>query len=140
MIREYEYGDLDRILEIWLSVNIEVHNFVDESYWTGNYDMVREQLPKSKIYVYTVNNIIAGFIGINHGKIEGIFIDSKYRSQGIGKALIDKAKSENSQLELYVFEKNTKAREFYLREDFKEIVEEFEDGTGEMGILMRYND
>ena len=137
-IREHKPEDLDRILEIWLNSNIDAHNFIDESYWTGNYEMVKEFLPKSKIHVYTVYGIIVGFIGLKEGKIEGLFVDENYRNRGIGKALMDRVKSENSKLELYVFKQNEEARRFYKREGFIEILEELEDQSGEMGILMRY--
>ena len=40
--------------------------------------------------------------------------------QGIGKALLDRAKGEAGPLELWTFQANTGAQRFYLREGFVE--------------------
>ena len=37
--------------------------------------------------LYEDNKEIKAFIGINKGHIEGIFVEEKYRNQGIGKEL-----------------------------------------------------
>ena len=66
MIRTFRESDLSAIMKIWLDTNIKTHNFISEEYWTSNYDMVKEILPKAEIYVYEddVTDLIDGFIGL----------------------------------------------------------------------------
>ena len=52
MIRQYNEGDIDTIIQLWLDTNIQAHHFISSDYWRANYDMVREMLPHAEIYVY----------------------------------------------------------------------------------------
>ena len=76
MIRQYNEGDIDTIIQIWLDTNIQAHYFISTDYWRANYDMVREILPHAEIYVYEddCTKQIDGFIGLNDDYIEGIFV------------------------------------------------------------------
>ena len=67
MIRNFKNSDLSSIMQIWLTSNTEVHNFVPEKYWTDHVEMVKEMLPQAEIYVSENENIqqIDGFIGVN---------------------------------------------------------------------------
>lgn len=76
MIRKFNKNDIDIVMQIWKNENIKAHNFIEEEYWQNNYEYVRNLLPNSEIYVYTNQNIIEGFIGINNNYIEGIFVKS----------------------------------------------------------------
>ena len=64
MIRAFKESDLSAIMKIWLDTNIKTHHFISEEYWTNNYDLVKEMLPKAEIYVYEdeITNRIDGFI------------------------------------------------------------------------------
>ena len=52
LIRQYNEGDIDTIIQLWLDTNIQAHHFISSDYWRANYDMVREMLPHAEIYVY----------------------------------------------------------------------------------------
>lgn len=52
MIRKFEEKDTERVMQIWLEVNIETHNFVLSDYWLSQYQSVQEQLLPADIYVY----------------------------------------------------------------------------------------
>lgn len=56
MIRKFIEDDLSALMKIWLDTNIKSHNFVSKEYWTNNYEIVKEILPKSEIYVYEDDN------------------------------------------------------------------------------------
>lgn len=45
------------------------HSFISENYWASNFEMVREILPRTEVYVYVVEGDVAGFIGIDDGYI-----------------------------------------------------------------------
>ena len=91
-----------------------------------------------KEYLQKKNIEIKGFIGINNGHIEGIFVEEKYRNQGIGKELIAYCKNKYDKLTLEVYKKNTKAINFYEREQFKPIKEDIDKANNEVEILMEW--
>ena len=118
-ITRFENNNLDRIMEIWLKSNLEAHPFIDSNYWTDNYDLVLEELPKSSLYLYWFKNQIVGFIGIQDNYIAGLFIDTQYRNLGIGTTLLNFIKNKYDNLFLNVYLDNEKAVQFYLNNEFK---------------------
>ncbi|MEE0741847.1 MAG: GNAT family N-acetyltransferase [Emergencia sp.] len=138
MIRAFEPWDIDRVMEIWLDANIETHSFVSGDYWRENFDPVKEMIPKADVYVFEKDEEIVGFIGLMENYIAGIFVDGEYRSKGIGKELLKKAKESRDVLTLQVYQKNQGALSFYQREGFM-IAETQEDGeTGEIDLTMKW--
>jgi Acetyltransferases len=138
MIRKSKLNELDTIMNIWLETNMKAHDFIDKSYWQGNYEMVKEVLPKATLFVYEENNSIHGFIGLMDNYIAGIFIRVESQSMGIGKALLDYVKEKNTELTLHVYKKNTRAVKFYLREDFTVNNEQIDENTGEVELLLNW--
>lgn len=69
-----------------------------------------------------------GFIAVKQGDIAGFYVAEAARGRGIGKALLDAAKAEESRLALWTFQANTGAIAFYTREGFAEV--ERTDGAG----------
>lgn len=136
MIREFKIEDLERVMEIWLQSNIETHSFIDKKYWEDNYSMVKEILPSAEIYIYEENKNILGFIGIIGSYIAGIFVDKNFRSQGIGKKILDYCKSLKRELSLSVYEKNIKAYSFYSREGFQVVEKKIDENTNEIELVM----
>lgn len=131
MIRQFKETDIEKIMDIWLNVNIEVHNFIDADYWKSNFEMVKRSMYNAEIYVYEDNNIILGFIGLIDNHIAGVFVGSNFRSQGTGKALIDYVKNIKNKITLNVYDKNSRAIDFYKREGFKVSAKNIDDDTGE---------
>ena len=119
MIRLFNLDDLDDVMRIWLDCNLEVHNFIYKDYFISNYSYVKEQMKQSNIFVYENNGKILGFIGIDNGFIQGIFVSKTSRSKGIGKKLIDYCKEKYSTLSLKVYEKNKRAINFYKNQEFR---------------------
>ena len=138
MIRKYVDGDIDAIMQIWLNTNIQAHSFISQDYWKSNFDMVKEMMPLAEIYVHEVDNAnqIDGFIGLNNDYIEGIFIKDVVQSKGTGKQLLDQVKKIKSTLKLNVYQKNERAIQFYLREEFSIQSECVDDNTGEKEFTM----
>lgn len=117
-IRAMQEQDLPAVLEIWLSANLQAHDFIPEEYWKGNLSMVGQLLPQAEVLVCEAQGKILGFSGLDQGHIAGVFVDAAARSQGIGKALLEQWKKRYAQLTLCVYEKNKKALAFYEREGF----------------------
>lgn len=138
-IKKFEAFDIDEVMQLWLECNLEVHHFIDKSYWLNNYKMVKKMILNSEIYVYKSEKRIIGFAGLLEKYIAGIFVDKNYRSKGIGRQLITYLKERHKQLSLTVYQKNQLAINFYLKEDFRIVKEQIEKNTKEIELIMEYN-
>ena len=138
MIRKFESRDLDAVMQIWLHGNLDAHAFIPADFWTDHFEMVRDILPQAELYVHEneATRQIDGFIGLSESHIEGIFVAKSARSKGIGKALLEYAKSRKPRLTLSVYQKNERAIAFYRREKFVVQSEGIDDDTNEAEIQM----
>lgn len=139
MIRKFENKDLETIMEIWLNTNIQAHDFIPREYWISNFDLVKAMLPNAEIYVYELEDKIKGFIGADSGYIAGIFVRNENQSKGIGRELLNRIKEIYFEVNLMVYKKNTKAVNFYQREQFLITQEQIDENTGEIEYVMIWN-
>ena len=136
MIRNLRKTDLDEVAYIWLHTNKKAHDFIAETYWDEHFEMVKGMLGDAEIYVFEEQGQIKGFVGLDGEYIAGIFVREKEQSLGIGKQLLDFAKSLKGQLKLNVYQKNERAIKFYTREQFEIQDEQTDEATGEAEYLM----
>ena len=143
MIRKLLNGDIDRVADIWLKTNLKAHYFISNQYWKSNYELVKELMPQSEVYVYEDDKMIQGFVGLSNEYMEGIFVSDEMQSCGIGKLLLEYIKNKKVRLRLNVYQKNARAISFYQREGFDiqcegfDIqCEGFDDATGEKEYTM----
>ena len=139
MIRKLKETDINKVAEIWLDTNIKAHDFIPEKYWKDNFNMLKDMFPQSEIYIYENGKIIQGFIGMDNDYIAGIFVSSEVQSKGIGKVLLDFVKTKKEKLRLNVYQKNTRAIQFYQREGFKIQNENLDINSGEKEYVMTWN-
>ena len=135
MIRKLLNGDIDRVADIWLKTNLKAHYFISNQYWKSNYELVKEMMSQSEVYVYEEDKMIQGFVGLNAEYIEGIFVSDEMQSCGIGKLLLDYVKDKKVSLRLNVYQKNARAISFYQREGFIIQCEGLDEATGEKDYL-----
>ena len=136
MIRKLLNGDIDRVADIWLKTNLKAHYFISNQYWKSNYELVKEMLSQSEVYVFEADKMIQGFVGLNDEYIEGIFVSDEMQSCGIGKLLLDYIKDKKVSLRLNVYQKNARAISFYQREEFIIQCEGLDEATGEKEYTM----
>ena len=136
MIRKLLNGDIDRVADIWLKTNLKTHYFISNQYWKSNYELVKEMMLQSEVYVYEDDKMIQGFVGLSNEYMEGIFVSNEMQSCGIGKLLVDYIKNKKVRLRLNVYQKNTRALSFYQREGFDIQSEGLDDATGEKEYTM----
>ena len=138
MIRKFETQDLDAVMQIWLQANLDAHAFISASFWTEHFEMVRDLLPQAELYVHEneATRQIDGFIGLTENHIEGIFVAESARSKGVGKSLLEYAKSCKPCLTLSVYQKNERALAFYRREQFVVQSEGIDEDTNEADTQM----
>ena len=82
----------------------------------------------TKFYVATINDEVVGYIGryelLNEAEVLNFVVDETYQRQGIGQTLFNKVEEDLPNLEkmtLEVRESNTKAKNFYTKNGFKQI-------------------
>lgn len=139
MIRKFETKDTERVMQIWLEVNMEAHEFVPSDYWLSQYQSVQEQLLQADIYVYEQDKEIQGFVGMMDDYLAGIFVDKKCRSMGIGKGLLECVKKNYPAFSLNVYQKNRRAVDFYLREGLFIVSKGVDENTAETDYIMAWN-
>ena len=136
MIRKLLNGDIDRVADIWLKTNLKAHYFISNQYWKSNYELVKEMMSQSEVYVYEDDKMIQGFVGLSNEYMEGIFVSDEMQSHGIGKMLLDYVKSKKEKLLLNAYQKNVRAINFYRREGFQIQCEGLDKLTGEKDYVM----
>lgn len=52
MIRKRKDRDIDRLMEIWLSSNLQAHDFITSDYWKNHFDEVKKALLKAEVFVF----------------------------------------------------------------------------------------
>ncbi len=139
MIRKFEMKDTKRVMQIWLDVNMDAHNFVQDDYWLSNYQSVQKQLLQADIFVYEQDEEIQGFVGMTDDYLAGIFVDKKCRSMGIGKELLECVKQNYPVFSLNVYQKNRRAVDFSLREGLSIISKGIDEDTSEADYTMVWN-
>ena len=138
MIRRMKPGDLDRIMEIWLTSNLEAHSIVSPSYWQSNLPAVRDAIAQAEVYLFCHNEEICGFIGLVGNHIAGIFVDSRYRSAGVGRSLLEDAFTRREKLTLEVYVENMRAVSFYRNLGFTVANEGVDPDTGHTELTMNW--
>lgn len=139
MIREFQISDTQIVMQLWLAGNEDAHSFIAKEYWKANFEEVEKQLLKADIFVYDLNGEIKGFIGLMDEYIAGIFIDKAYRSQGIGRQLLEYVKQLHSTLSLNVYQKNERALRFYRENGFTIVSKQNDEHTGKIEFTMIWN-
>lgn len=120
MIDQLSPHQLNQVMNIWLSSNLEAHSFIDPNYWKSQLPAVKDAIKAAEVYCFNDPDVIA-FIGLDHNYIAGLFVDKNYRNQGIGKKLLDFVKTNHNHLHLDAYTKNQGAINFYQRNGFSII-------------------
>ena len=64
-----------------------------------------------------------GYIGFRPDFVEHLFIHPSSQGQGVGVALLNRAKEASSELSLWTFQQNLRARRFYEQHGFTVVME-----------------
>ncbi len=138
MIREYEKRDLADLLEAWYSASKLAHPFLSEDFLEQERQKIPSfYLPNAETWVYEKNGTVIGFIALIGNEVGAIFLDPKFHGKGIGRALMDHAKSIRNVLELDVFKDNAIGRNFYKKYGFIEEYEHIHKETGFMQLRLK---
>lgn len=117
----------------WLAV---VHSDDETRGWITDV-LLRDR----RVRIAEADGQVAGFAVVHDGWLEHLYIAPSHQGTGAGSLLLDDAKGlSGGALQLYVFQRNQRARVFYLNRGFVEAA--FSDGTTneecEPDLVMRW--
>ncbi|MCH8306181.1 MAG: GNAT family N-acetyltransferase [Candidatus Marinimicrobia bacterium] len=138
MIRKYEEKDIDELLDAWYSASKVAHPFLSEDFFDRERKNIRElYIPNVETWVYEKDSKVVGFITLINELIYAFFVDTDFQRIGIGRALMEHAKSIRTFLELYVFKENKIGRNFYDKCGFIEVFKHPHKETGFMQLRLK---
>ena len=131
MIRAFEQRDMEPVLNIWLSASVKAHDFIDAAYWQSHVETMRDvYLPASQTFVIEGQSRVLGFCSLLGNQLAALFVAPDHQGQGLGKHLLDHAKSLHDELTLAVYKENTASLAFYLSQGFVVLKEQTDEQTG----------
>jgi len=138
-VRQYQTSDLNDLLTVWDISNRLAHPFLTDDFIVQErLNIENMYLPNADTWVVEINNKVVGFIALIGNEVGGLFVDPRFHSSGLGKALMDKASYLHDTLELDVFKANKLGRSFYCRYGFDETIESIHEATGNSVIRLVY--
>jgi GNAT superfamily N-acetyltransferase len=84
-------------------------------------------LPMEKVLIVRHGAEVMGFVAFDKGWLHHLYVAPERWGCGLGSELLNAAKTYSDYLQLWVFQKNTRARRFYSRHGFRE--REFTNGS-----------
>lgn len=139
-IRQYAISDLDAVLRSWESATRLAHPFMTDEFIDQERTNVAEiYLPNTDTWVAEIDGEVEGFIALMGNEVGAIFLMPEFHSQGVGKALMDKAQEIHGDLEVEVFKENTIGRKFYTRYGFELLEEKSHEPTGQQMLRLKFS-
>jgi putative acetyltransferase len=87
-------------------------------------------LPKAESWVWQAEGHVVGFISLLGNEVGAIFVDPRFHRSGIGRALMERARTLRGELEVEVFERNLLGRAFYAKLGFELMHQKVHKQTG----------
>jgi predicted acetyltransferase len=145
-IRKYRHKDLEAVLKVFSEENQKAHSFLPETILVKAQHGLSTLLqnPQEKAWVVEMEGQILGFIATkaeqSYIKIAALFMTSQYQSKGLGRRLINKARSVMKKaLELAVYKENSRAVTFYEKRCGFSIQQSGEENGHEYWIMKLKN-
>ncbi|MGP4076594.1 N-acetyltransferase [Halobacillus sp. K22] len=138
-IRRSKETELNRLVDIWYEGSLIAHDFIEKDYWeTQRNEMKEKYLPMAETYVISDEKDVVGFISMVDNYLAALFIHVNYQGKGYGKGLLNYMKNQMNIIQLKVYEKNSQAVNFYLKNGFAIIEKLLDERTNEEELLMRW--
>jgi len=79
--------------------------------------------PECQVWVYEDKQDLVGFCAFKEGWVDHLYLLPTHVGNTLGESLLNKAKENHPFLQLWVFQRNTRAISFYERNGFQKIKE-----------------
>jgi Acetyltransferases len=140
LIRNYRKTDLEEMVRIWYEASVIAHSFIPASFWALQKSAMKEKyLPLAENFVFQEEGQIVGFVSLVGERVCALFVAPGMQGRGIGRALLEHAKTLRGRLSLKVYRENEIALRFYEMCGFVAAGEEVDEYTGCMQILMGWD-
>lgn len=131
VIRLYRTTDLEELLVVWERASDLAHRFLPANFLAAERERIAEvYLPASETWIRQSGDRVAGFISLLGEEIGGLFVLPELGRRGIGRSLVDHARSIRETLEVEVFARNAIGRAFYASYGFVPIGRGVDEATG----------
>lgn len=138
-IRPYKASDLNAVLDAWEVATRLAHNFMSDEFIAQERKNVADiYIPNTDTWVAEIDKEVKGFIALMNNEVGAIFLQPSYHGRGVGKMLMDKAKSLHGDLEVEVFKANKIGRTFYARYGFELLEEKLHEATGQPLLRLKF--
>ena len=119
--------------------------WIDETDWmprihkrTDEQAFAADLVARGWVTVARLRGDVVGFIARDGAEVVALYVARGARGQGVGNALMARAKRRSPRLALWTFQFNHAAQEFYARQGFREIARTGGAGNDEKLPDIRY--
>ena len=137
-IRPSRPGDRRRIVAIWRAAVNATHDFLSPQDRAAIDVEAGAYLMSASLWVAVdARDRSIGFMALNEGRLDALFVDPDHRGQGVGRSLVSFATARQPVLETAVNAQNRQAVGFYRRLGFVETGRSRTDDQGRAYPLIR---
>lgn len=130
-IRQSRPDDGTRIIEIWQKAVDATHDFLIAADRAAIGELVRTFLQSAPLWLAVdPHDHPLGFMLVDDGQMEALFVDPAHHGRGVGKALVQHGLALHPALKTDVNEQNGRALRFYEHLGFQRIGRSPLDGQG----------
>lgn len=123
--------DGERVVNIWRDAVDATHDFLTPEDRAEIENEVRDFLPAAPLWLAVdADDRALGFMLLDGGHMEALFVDPANRGLGIGRALVLHGLSQHTTMTTDVNEQNAQAVGFYERMGFRRIGRSEKDSQG----------
>lgn len=125
-IRRMENGQLDEVVGVWVRSRWDALPWLEERMNYSpeeNLAHFRDVIAREcDVWVALRREAVVGLLAIAGSQVDQLFVEPGFQGQGIGSALLSKAKSLSPDgLTLYTHQRNERARGFYEARGFRVV-------------------
>lgn len=123
-LRRYSPDDEAALIEMWHETKVRAYPYLptEQSYTLEmDTEFFRQQIaPQCTLWVATAGDQLIGFLALDGSTIDRLFIHPDHQREGVGTALIEKAKALSPRaLELHTHQQNISGCSFYEKHGFR---------------------